>query len=126
MRQEDHAKQLAKELGMALRNMQGQVIGLFRPQYYPNNEYIPVIANEDGLLTCVQVGTLLGLSTLVIGMESGRYVQFPEYWNRVSGVPASECKQISTLTDMMQQPIEFDKWYRANVYDSNKQSNSNG
>jgi len=105
-----------QQLSIALREIQSRVIGLFRPQYYPNNEYIPVIENREGVLTCVQVSTMLGLTTLTIGIESGRYVQFPEYWNRVSGVPASECKQITTLTDMMKDPIGFDKWYKENIH----------
>lgn len=110
MRQEDYAKDMAEKLNMALRNVQSQVIGLFRPQYYPNDMYLPVIANEDGMLTCIQVGTLLGLSNLTINVESGRYIKFPTI-NKYKD---------STLSDMMKSPMEFDKWYRANVHDSSK------
>lgn len=113
MTQENYGKELSKELGMALRNMQSQVIGLFRPKYYPADQYIPVIANDDGLLTCIEVGTLLGLSTLNIGVESGTYVKFPDTYP--ANIDATE-KTESTLAYMLTSPIFFNNWYKENVY----------
>lgn len=101
-----------KEISQALKNMQNRVIGLFRPRFYPNDQYIPVIADENGVLTCIEIGGLLGLSTLTIGIEAGRYVKFPiakPAYDRVEPKP-------QTLSDMMKNPIEFNDWYRTNVF----------
>lgn len=91
--------------------MQNRVIGLFRPRFYPAEVYIPVIANDNGVLTCIEVGNLLGLQTLTIGAEAGRYVEFPKStpaYDRSAPVP-------QTLSDMMKDPIVFDMWYKQNI-----------
>ncbi len=100
------------EISQALKQMQNRVIGLFKPRFFPVGEYIPVIANDNGMLTCITISTLLGLQTLHIGAEAGRYVEFPKTspaYDRT--VPVAQ-----TLADMMKDPIAFDKWYKTNVY----------
>ena len=101
-----------KQLSQALREMQDRVIGLFWPRYYPVDQYIPVIADTDGVLVCIEIGGLLGLQTLTIGKESGRYVEFPKTkpaYDRVE-------PKAQTLSDMMKEPIQFHNWYQQNVY----------
>jgi len=94
--------------------MQDRVIGLFRPRFYPADQYIPVISDTDNVLVCVEVGTLLGLQELTIGKESGRYVEFPKTrpaYDRVE-------PKAQTLSDMMKDPVEFHNWYQQRVYTS--------
>lgn len=93
----------------ALKDIQSRVIGLFRPRFYPAGEYIPVITNNDGVLTCIEVGTLLGMSTLTIGQETGTYIPFPKRWQNIENGDVK-------LSDMMKDPVEFDKWYKANAH----------
>ena len=104
-----------KQLSQALREMQNRVIGLFRPKYYPTDQYIPVIADADGVLTCVEVSTLLGLSTFTIGKESGRYVPFPD--NRME--PGKWADGAPTLTRMMSEPMKFHEWYEEHIMQIN-------
>ena len=101
-----------KEISQALRNIQDRVIGLFRPRYYPADQYIPVISNDNGVLTCIEIGSLLGLQTLTIGIESGRYVEFPKTTPAYDRVEP----KAQTLSDMMKEPIKFNEWYQNNVY----------
>ena len=78
---------------------------MFRPRFYPADQYIPVIADENGVLTCIEIGALLGLQTLTIGKQEGRYVPF------VTKYGISQ-----TLTEMMSDLLRFHNWYKENVY----------
>jgi alkaline phosphatase len=100
------------ELGQHLKVVQNQVIGLFRPRFYPADQYIPVVENRDGLLTCIEVGALLGLQTLHIDATSGRYVEFPKTQPAYDRVEP----KAQTLSDMMKDPLKFHQWYKDNVW----------
>lgn len=104
------------QLDKALRSMQDRVIGLFRPRYYPADHYIPVIYDKDGTLVCIEIGPLLGLQTLTIGKEAGRYVPFPrEKVSTGAGINDWEFAD-QTLSSIMKEPLEFHQWYKDNVY----------
>ncbi len=110
-----------QQLSIALAQIQSQVIGLFNPRYCSANYYIPVIENNDGMLVCAEVGKLLALQTTHISAAEGRYIQFPkEYQYDTEG--RQSAKQIQqTLTDMLADPMKFDKWYQTNIlWDTNK------
>lgn len=89
-----------KELSIALYNMQAMVTGLFKPRFY--NEYVPAIVRggEGDTLLCIEVGNLLGLSTLTIAQPEGHYIPFPDN---------------KSLIGMMDNPIWFNDWYKENV-----------
>lgn len=108
-----------QQLSIALKEIQSQVIGLFRPRYYPNDQYIPVIADSNSVLTCIEIGTLLGLQTLTIGAESGRYVKFPDIYLYNDEGMQSKKKVKQTLSDMIKDPIAFHSWYKTNIHSGN-------
>lgn len=106
-----------QNLAIALNELQSQVIGLFHPRFYPMGEYICVIEDEAGSLTCIEVGDLLGHSTLHIDSTSGRYVKFPsefEYSGH-EGYQNDKLRVQLTLTDMKKDVTKFSKWYDTNI-----------
>lgn len=80
-----------KNLSKALHEIQNKVIGLYYNPFTDNLE--PVINNDDGYLTIITVGTLLGLST---EHREGNMVYFPNN---------------KSLSEMMENPVEFSEWY---------------
>lgn len=98
------------KLHTALLETQDMVIGLFRPRFYPQSEFIPVIENDNGNLICIEVSILLGRSTLHIGVDSGKFVPFPTEF-RATDEPIQ-----MTLTDMKKDPLWFNEWYKNNCY----------
>lgn len=62
-----------------LKEIEKQVIGLFTANKDPNKSTWLVIANDNNLLTCIQITPLLGLNTLHIGAEEGNFLSFVEY-----------------------------------------------
>ncbi len=56
-----------------------------------------VVDNNDGWLTCIEVGKLLGRQQLHIGQSQGKYIPFPDG---------------KTLTEMMQDPVGFSNWFK--------------
>jgi len=80
-----------KKLSNALLEIQDEVIGLYHNQFTDN--YEPVINDDDGYLTIITIGTLLGLQT---EHREGNMIYFPEN---------------KSLTEMMSKPIEFSDWY---------------
>lgn len=112
-----------KQLRDALIATQAMVIGLFHPKFYQGNEFIPVIENDNGVLTCLEVHTLLGYSILMIGIREGKYIAFPCKYkipNNMSkegyraGVDDEEVQ--ITLLEMKEDVMKFDKWYKENVH----------
>ncbi len=68
-----------EELKKASLNTQSSIIGLFHPRFYFNNDYIPVVEDNDGTLTCIEMSSsFLCFSTLYIGADKGRFVPFPD------------------------------------------------
>jgi hypothetical protein len=87
-----------QSLASSLKKMQDQVIGLFIPSHYHHTKIIELVINKDGSqLTSINIGTLLGLQTSHFSTERGRYIPFPDN---------------KTLTEMMKNPTEFDKWWK--------------
>lgn len=86
------------DLSFALVNMQRLVIGVFSSQL-TDYKFKPVIKNQEGLLTIVRIGDMLGLQTLHTPMSTGRFRSFPDD---------------KTLWDMMQDPIGFNHWWKQN------------
>ena len=105
-----------KELSTALKNIQSRVIGLFRANNDPDRtNYMPVINDDNGVLECVSVGSLLGLQTLTIGSGQGRYVKFPVKISKsMDKVQFPDIQE--TLSSMMSDPLMFHTWYKENVY----------
>ena len=95
---------LTSGLSAELRVIQTKVIGLFKP--YFANEYLPVIENREGCLTCISVGSLLGLQTLHIGIESGKFEPMPKKQR-------SPLDQYANLAELMENPFELNKWYNS-------------
>lgn len=94
-------EQMQTLLSASLKRIQENTIGLFRPTYDKRDHYIPVIENNNGLLTCIETGSLLGLSTSYIEEADGRYVPFSDN---------------KSLSEMMEDPIKFHNWYQENVF----------
>lgn len=86
-----------ENLGKALKDIQSICIGLFTPRYYPYDEHLLVIEDNDGRLKCVEIGKLFGLSTLHMCAEHGKYVKFPDG---------------KTMSQMMESPMTFDEWWK--------------
>ena len=78
-------------LSKALYEIQNEVIGLYYNQH--TNDFEPVINNDDGFLTIITVGKLLGLQT---EHREGNMIYFPDN---------------KSLTEMMEKPLEFQNWY---------------
>ena len=103
---EENIKIALNSISDATKTIQSMTIGLFKPNFYPAGEYICVIEDNDGVLTCIEIGRLLGVQTLHIGVTQGHYVSIKETNRTNSG--------FITLTDIMKSPLAFDKWFREN------------
>lgn len=107
--------QNTSELSKALTNIQDRVIGLFHPKFYPAGEYICVIDDTNGRLECLEIGHLLGLSSLHIDSAEGRYVKFPlkgELSKSADWFNPEEFTERATLHDMKNDIVFFHNWYK--------------
>lgn len=93
-------------LSIALQGIQSVCVGLFKPNYSPKWELViqaePFTEDEyEGyLIKSLDIGDLFGMSTTHTSTRGGKYVPFPED---------------KTLSQMMQDPIEFNNWYKLNI-----------
>jgi len=86
-----------ENLSTALKEAQSKCIGLFK---YRDVEPWLVIEKDDDLLTCIQIGSLLGLQELHINKSQGQLHMFPN-------------KQ--TLAEFQNNVIDFMFWYRTKI-----------
>ena len=66
-----------KALEEELNNLQKMVIGIFK---FRGFQYM-VVRNVDGLLDCVDIGSLGGFNETHINIEQGQYFPFPDGQN---------------------------------------------
>lgn len=83
---------IIKDTQIQLNNLQNHVIGLFKPFYSDKIEL--VLSYEDGVVYCVTVGALGGLSETHIPDSKGKLVMFEEGMS---------------LWDLMQNPFKLDE-----------------
>lgn len=94
--------EMKQTLGSSLEEAQSRVLGIFKITRYTNAGIELIVEiNEHSFIT-IRIGSLLGLSTThySIGDDLGRIIMFPEN---------------KTLSEMMNDPLGFDKWYKNNV-----------
>lgn len=91
-----------------LKKVQDSVIGVFCPKFYPSDKWICVIDYDNGNLTCIEIGGLLGLQTLHIHMSQGVFKRFYDVTT-----PLGKMKPL-TLTELMTNPIDLDEWWKEN------------
>lgn len=88
------------KLSNALCDLQELVIGVAKHKKFPMSSYECIIKKDNTLLTLVKVGNLLGLSTTMIDESQCIVHYFPDN---------------KTLSQMKNDPIEFDKWWKNKV-----------
>lgn len=82
-------------LGGALRIIQAKVIGFFR---HPGSNTDEMVVEEDEhTFTTIHVGSFLGLQTTIFPKSKFQFIPFPGN---------------KTLSDMMEDPLGFDYWYK--------------
>lgn len=85
------------DIADVLKHIQSQCTGLFYNRY--TNLYEPVVIDSYTFKT-VHIGNLLGL-------QENYYDVQTSYYDQVTLFPNNK-----TLSEMMNDPIEFDKWYK--------------
>lgn len=82
-----------------LQKVQDQVIGIFNGPHFPGEDGVVMVV-EDGpdVFVTISIGSFLGLQT--------------DHWPKSMYQPILFPKG-KTLSQMMQDPIGFDKWYKS-------------
>lgn len=92
---------LINNLGLSLDNLQANCYGLFYNEYI--NTYECIVKETEDTLTTLVVGQLFGFST---------DTRCKSQYNELLIVRFPDGK---SLKDMLQNPIEFNDWYKNNT-----------
>lgn len=93
---ETRTQDVEKAIAHSLKEAQNICVGIFKPN--KSTVWEPVIENSDGILVCVRVGSMLGLSIKEYSIEAGQFVKFPDGKN---------------LTEFLNNPVAFHTWIQS-------------
>ena len=93
---EQRTEDVNKSITTALYEAQKVCVGIFKPN--KSVVWLPVIENENGVLTCITIGFMLGLSVTSHSIEAGIFIKFPEG---------------KTLVETQNNPVAFHTWIQS-------------
>lgn len=91
------------QLVNSLKAIQELAVGMFLPKF--GGEWLLVVGNDNGNLTCYSIGILFGLQTLNIHQSEGTYREFYRM--------GASYKKI-TLSELMKDPFKLSEWWKEN------------